>query len=410
MGFGVLVVLVVVTGSIGLYGLRQGSTHLESMGNQSFPGLNAIGKVQSRALEIRGSTYLMALPGLPEYKAKQLARMATLEQELPKILAEYGSGVSEEEQPLYEKTKAASVSFLETCKEYRKFALAGKLQQGTEFWQAKGTTEWPKLRDALQTEINFHIAEVERHLKAGRSSAHSVTQLTWLLLVVAVGCGIGLSYLVVKSINDGLRQASFNIRASTEQVASASGQMSSASEKLSQDASRQAASLQETSASGHEISAMTQRNAENSLKASALMKDVDQRVLEANQKLELMETSMSAISTSSDRIAKIIKVIDEIAFQTNILALNAAVEAARAGESGMGFAVVADEVRSLAQRCAQAANDTTSLIEESVTNAKNGGTRLGEVSEVIGAITKSSATVKALVDEVSAGRLSNLMA
>jgi methyl-accepting chemotaxis protein len=116
-----------------------------------------------------------------------------------------------------------------------------------------------------------------------------------------------------------------------------------------------------------------------------------------------MVASMREIDTSSDKVAKIIKVIDEIAFQTNILALNAAVEAARAGEAGMGFAVVADEVRNLAQRSAQAAKDTAVLIEDSIAHSKEGTTRLDQVAQAIRSITASAAQVKMLVDEVSLG-------
>jgi methyl-accepting chemotaxis protein len=112
---------------------------------------------------------------------------------------------------------------------------------------------------------------------------------------------------------------------------------------------------------------------------------------------------MGDIKASSDKVAKIITVIDEIAFQTNILALNAAVEAARAGEAGMGFAVVADEVRNLAQRCAQAAKDTAALIEESIAKSNDGKVKVDQVAVAIRAITEESAQVKTLVDEVSLG-------
>src|SRR5207342_532294 len=122
---------------------------------------------------------------------------------------------------------------------------------------------------------------------------------------------------------------------------------------------------------------------------------------EANQHLAAMMESMKEINGSSERISKIIRVIDEIAFQTNILALNAAVEAARAGEAGMGFAVVADEVRNLAQRSAQAAKDTTGLIEASIARTSAGTQQVERVAAAITSLTGGVAQVKALVDDVS---------
>ena len=132
-----------------------------------------------------------------------------------------------------------------------------------------------------------------------------------------------------------------------------------------------------------------------------LMAVVDQRVADANQTLGEMAASMMEINASSGKISRIIKVIDEIAFQTNILALNAAVEAARAGEAGMGFAVVADEVRTLAQRSAQAAKDTAALIEESIGRSHECSTKLEQVATAIHAITERASKVKTLVDEVN---------
>jgi methyl-accepting chemotaxis protein/methyl-accepting chemotaxis protein-1 (serine sensor receptor) len=116
-----------------------------------------------------------------------------------------------------------------------------------------------------------------------------------------------------------------------------------------------------------------------------------------------MVEKMKEIDSSSNKIARIIKVIDEIAFQTNILALNAAVEAARAGEAGLGFAVVADEVRNLAQRCAQAARDTAGLIEDSISTSRDGNARLDQMAGNVRAMTESSTKVKSLVDEVNMG-------
>jgi methyl-accepting chemotaxis protein len=150
-----------------------------------------------------------------------------------------------------------------------------------------------------------------------------------------------------------------------------------------------------------EMAAMTRTNAENTRQTAAMMAETESQVKAANGALGAMVTSMSAIKESSDKVSRIIKTIDEIAFQTNILALNAAVEAARAGEAGMGFAVVADEVRTLAQRSAQAAKDTAALIEESIAKATEGNVRVTEVTGAIAGITASVGKAKGLIDEVN---------
>jgi methyl-accepting chemotaxis protein len=132
------------------------------------------------------------------------------------------------------------------------------------------------------------------------------------------------------------------------------------------------------------------------------VKSVSAEVEDANRALGEMVVSMNTIQASTSRISQILKLIDEIAFQTNILALNAAVEAARAGEAGMGFAVVAEEVRNLAQRCAQAARDTSGLIEESIRNTNDGTERLKHVESAIVSITQSAGTLSGLIEEVGA--------
>ena len=186
------------------------------------------------------------------------------------------------------------------------------------------------------------------------------------------------------------------------QVVAAAGQLATASQSLSQGASEQAAALEETSASIEEMASMTRTSATHARQAAGLMQDVDGRVQSSTEALRSMETSMAEIQEASQQVGKIIKTIDQIAFQTNILALNAAVEAARAGDAGMGFAVVADEVRALAQRSAQAAKDTASLIQGSIEKTQAGSGQVAKVAVAIGDIAESVAGVKELVNQVSA--------
>jgi methyl-accepting chemotaxis protein len=170
---------------------------------------------------------------------------------------------------------------------------------------------------------------------------------------------------------------------------------------LAEGASEQASSLEETSSSLEEMSSMTKRNAENARQANDLAKQAREAADKGVGDMQTMAAAMAAIKVSSDDIAKIIKTIDEIAFQTNILALNAAVEAARAGEAGMGFAVVADEVRSLAQRCAQAAKETSGKIEGSIIKTGQGVDISTKVAQVLNEIVTKVRQVDELVTEVA---------
>jgi methyl-accepting chemotaxis protein/methyl-accepting chemotaxis protein-1 (serine sensor receptor) len=237
----------------------------------------------------------------------------------------------------------------------------------------------------------------------GNETHSSVARDRWLtLIMIGVFALVGAAVVwIVRGINSRLRRAVHELDQGASQVASAAGQVSSSSQSLAQGASEQAASLEETSASSEEISSMARRNTDNSRSAAELVTDSGLKFVVTNKMLDQTVVAMAEINLSSGKIAKIIKVIDEIAFQTNILALNAAVEAARAGEAGMGFAVVADEVRNLAQRSAQAAKDTAALIEESIARSNEGKVQVDQVAESIRGITTQATGVKTLVDEVN---------
>jgi methyl-accepting chemotaxis protein/methyl-accepting chemotaxis protein-1 (serine sensor receptor) len=258
--------------------------------------------------------------------------------------------------------------------------------------------------------IQKNAAEYGRANRARHDAATSLVEaainadattsvaLSLLLLTASV-----VAFVVVARLTRILKSITQSVAGNAEQVASAASQISAASESLAHGSSDQAASLEETSASTEEISATARRNKDNTQTAAGLVEQSEARFVETNRALDLMVQSMGDINASSDKISRIIKVIEEIAFQTNILALNAAVEAARAGQAGTGFAVVADEVRNLAHRCTEAAHDTAGLIEESISKAGEGKTRVDQVAGAIRTITADAAKVKTLVEEVNIG-------
>jgi methyl-accepting chemotaxis protein len=242
----------------------------------------------------------------------------------------------------------------------------------------------------------------QQALSDGVEQASVARWVIWSLAALSLLMAGGVTK-VVMTLSRQLRATAAELDEGIAQISSASTQVATSSQTMAQGASQQAASLEETSASTEEITSMTRNNAQSSQTAAQVMTAAHHTVAEGNHALEQLAASIQEINTSSDKIAKIIKVIDAIAFQTNILALNAAVEAARAGEAGMGFAVVADEVRNLAQRSAQASKDTAALIEESIASSREGKARLENVSAVMHSITAAAEEVKTLVDAVSSG-------
>lgn len=227
----------------------------------------------------------------------------------------------------------------------------------------------------------------------------------WAFVLVVANLLVGgfMAFFISRSVDTVLTRAIHELTDGAEHVANAAAQVSASSQSLAQGSSEQAASLEETSASSEEINSMARKNTDNSRSAADLVSSSQQKFVATNRALEQTVLAMDEIDSQSGKISKIIKTIDEIAFQTNILALNAAVEAARAGEAGMGFAVVADEVRNLSQRAAQAAKDTSSLIEESIAKSNDGKVKVDQVAAAIQALTSEAATIRTLVDEVSLG-------
>jgi|GEM_PF-5072021 len=221
-----------------------------------------------------------------------------------------------------------------------------------------------------------------------------------LALVMGLGLAVFIGYSIRRGLTGPLTRIIGSLTQDARELSSVSRQLAHTSSALSQGAGNQAASLEESASALEEMSSMTQRNAEHSKQANGLMGNNADQVREGFEAVGKMTAAMGDIDKASNEIGRIIKTIEDIAFQTNILALNAAVEAARAGEAGQGFAVVADEVRSLAQRSAEASKDTTVLIDNTLTSIKVGLNITREIEARFSKLTASTTDVSHMIDQI----------
>lgn len=221
--------------------------------------------------------------------------------------------------------------------------------------------------------------------------------------VIAALLATAIAFLLTRSITGRLKHAVAALDETISGMSVASGELASASQTLAEGATQQAASVEETSASCEEVSTMARRSGDSARRMLDQMARSQQSSQSGLQALEDMLSSITDVGAASEGVFRIIKVIDEIAFQTNILALNAAVEAARAGEAGMGFAVVADEVRTLAHRSAEAAKETADLVARSVEKTRTSRSHVERVATIMRDVAGSAAGARSAAEQVSSG-------
>lgn len=253
---------------------------------------------------------------------------------------------------------------------------------------------------AARAALSFSMVasgELDQLLEARSRSIARTRLLAFGITGFALFAAVSFAVYILRNVTSILNKTSETIHLQSANISSALAQIAVGSRRLADGATQQSASIEEISASTEEISAMARRNNAASHSAGALVANSQKSFDDVSGSLDAMVESMQQIISEGDKISRIIKVIDEIAFQTNILALNAAIEAARAGEAGLGFAVVADEVRNLAHRSAEAARDTTNLIESSVTRTREGASRVDEVVSAMRAATSESSRIKDLL-------------
>ncbi len=251
------------------------------------------------------------------------------------------------------------------------------------------------LKNGLAENLQKELSAIDQRTKHQQ-------RLTVIIFFAVVSITLVLIWIIVnRYIMTPINSIIEDLNHGADQLATASDEIAAASQTLAEATSEQAASLEETAASLGDVSSITHKNEENANQADILTKEAAKFVAGAKISMEDLSISMDEISTASQDTSKIIKTIDEIAFQTNLLALNAAVEAARAGEAGAGFAVVADEVRNLAMRAAEAATNTTALIESTIAKVDTGTSLVSKTRDAVIKAEESSNKVTGLISEIS---------
>lgn len=256
----------------------------------------------------------------------------------------------------------------------------------------KNNDEIGEVADAINDllEKNKRVANIAREVSNG--------DLSMIVKPESDVDALGKSF---KHLVDENNKTLINIREAANQVNSGSQQVAIASQSLAQGSTQQASAIEQVTASINDITERTKVNAGDATEANTLVQKTKDNAAAGNQQMSLLVDAMKEINESSENISKIIKTIDDIAFQTNILALNAAVEAARAGENGKGFAVVAEEVRSLAEKSAQAASETENMIEDSIQKVHNGSTLASKTAEMLNEIVTAVENTVTLIEEIA---------
>lgn len=408
LGLGALLAMLVLISALALLRMASLRGNVGGLAENSLPSVVLLGEVSVRVQrqQLNRSKILDA----PVDEAQRLETdNNALEKEVVGFLDRYESNfvLDDDTRRLYADMRGAHDAIVTTRAKIRALDEAGS---GDEFAQLIEQQRLIKeVQDPNYARFLTAVQAAATHsYQEGQSVAESSRTSTgytmWLLGIVSLAAMVGagfLAWVTVREIATALGGITVDLNRGARHTAAAARQVAIASQSLSGGASEQAAAIEETSTSLEEMSAMIRATAENSQKAKALASDARSVAGAGLGTMELMSAAMEEIGTASADVSKIVKNIDEIAFQTNILALNAAVEAARAGEAGAGFAVVADEVRSLAQRSAAAARETAEKIDVAIASARRGAERSAEVARSLKEITDKVIATDMLVAEIA---------
>ncbi|HCL55533.1 MAG TPA: hypothetical protein DHW82_00785 [Spirochaetia bacterium] len=413
-GFAGIALLTLFVGLMGWYGIGAISKDLNLLGKESIPNIVNLEVIKVSQLEVRVILRTLMNPYITENVVKtQFENLDKTRKQYQDAMEEYEkTAQTPEEKKLWEDFKLKlSVSakhnneYVEEAKKLldktvNKEELARKLYK----MNMEG-----EIREAFFNQfqaLNKTLAYVKDYygVKIVDDSIKSGERLNLIILIIAAVSfilAILLGVWIARSISKPVGAITADLFSSSESLQSAANQVSTSSQELSSGAAELASSVEEMTSSLEELSSIIESNTKNINESEILMQSTMTSSMTTIRKMEDMTKAMAEINQSSEQVKRIIKVIDDIAFQTNILALNAAIEAARAGEAGKGFMVVAEQVKNLAQKSAEAAKETEYLIENALKNTE-GGERTGkEAAEKLKKLVTMTAKVSKILQEVN---------
>jgi methyl-accepting chemotaxis protein len=399
---GALVLLGAGEGLLSVLVMRSMSAESQSIGANSLPAIYTLGRAEAAAKDMRGKMRSHCVSADRAEMAKLTADLTALKASFDKEIESYQSLVrSPAEEQLRGAIKLAREQLFARWALIEPLSLSGNKKAAMAQFLGPGMRAFAGMQERINALNKLKKEEADHNVAAGADAARKGERSVIFLVLVGIVIGAAFGWLLVRWVSRILGSITGTLDHASEEVSAAAQMMSGTGTQVADATNSQAAVVEQTAAAATEVGASARSNAEACDNLAACLKRMESGMNGGVAAMQELTSTITAIVQSSKKVGKVLSVIDGIAFQTNILALNAAVEAARAGEAGLGFAVVADEVRNLAQRCAEAARQTSALIEESVQSASQGEGGVTVAARAISAVEQDALEAQRLGEGVA---------